>query len=71
MLGRYVNLRTVEPIQVPVLQAVDGVVTIDVRTQLVARSAPTELPAPVSLKLVGECIGLYVIKGQPFKFWIR
>ena len=41
--------------------------SLTICAQLVAGPAPAELPTPVSLHLVGECMRFYVIKSRPFK----
>ncbi len=58
------QLRAVHPIHEPVLYTVDGMVRVHECAQLVAGPAPGELPAPVSLQLVGECMRFYIVESQ-------
>ena len=44
------HLSTVEPIQVPVFNAMDALVRVHVDPELIARASPTELPTPVTLQ---------------------
>ena len=61
------QLRTVHPVQEPVFQPMQLTVFVNVSAQLVAGPAPGELPTPVSLQLVGECMRLNVVKSQGLK----
>ena len=58
------HLGTVIPIQVPVFNAMHALVRVHVDPELIARTSPRELPSPVSLLLVGECIWVNVIKAK-------
>jgi len=59
------HLSLVKPVQVPVFNAMDALVRVHVDPELIARASPRELPAPVSLLLVIECIRVNVIKAKP------
>ena len=61
------QLRTVHPVHEPVFQAMDLFVLVNECTQLVAGPTPGELPTPVSLQLVGECMRFYIVKAESFK----
>ena len=58
------NASAVAPVQVPVLQAMDFVMLVNVCAELVAGPAPAELPTPVAFWLVVECMRFYVVKAQ-------
>ena len=57
------HMRTIKPVHIPVLKAMDLAVLVHVCAELVARAAPAELPAPVSLWLFLKCMWRYVVKG--------
>ena len=61
------HMRSVSPVQVPVFQAMDLAVFVHLCAQLVAVSAPAELPTPIPFNLVGECMRFYVIKAERVK----
>ena len=55
----------VKPVQIPVFYAMGALVGIDEDAKLVGRSAPAQLPSPVSLQLVRPCLWIYVIEAKP------
>ena len=66
--GMFVSLQlqlsTVHPVHKPVFYTVDGMVRVHECAQLVAGPAPGELPTPVSLQLVLECMRFYIVEAQ-------
>jgi len=55
---------TVIPIHIPVLNAMDALIRVDVNSELITRASPAQLPSPVSLQLIRPGPGLYVIKAE-------
>ncbi len=63
-------MRTIKPNQVPVFQAVDFFILVNIRTELIRWTTPAELPAPIAFYLVGECMWCYLVKAKRLILWV-